>query len=192
MRISQFSTLFLGIALMALLPPVLAEAAAPAASPAPRDGSHDFDFLYGRWHVHNRLLQKQPDGTQAWEEFDSADECHALPYALGNEESYRTDHWKGFAAMAIRLYNPTDGQWSIYWAENDEPGTIETPPVVGAFTGNVGTFFAKQGQGDKAYTIRFTWTILGKDSARWEQAISKDDGKSWKTLWTMDFVRDTG
>jgi hypothetical protein len=192
MHIRPLSIASLGIIFTLMLLPGLAGAAETAAATAPRDGSHDFDFLHGKWKVHNRLQEKQTDGTKDWKEFDSADDCHALPHGLGNEEFYLTDHWKGFVGMAIRLYNPTDGQWSIYWAENDEPGTIETPPVVGSFAGNVGKFYAKQGQGDKAYTIRFTWTVIGKDSARWEQAISKDDGKSWETLWTMDFARDAG
>ncbi len=189
MHIRTSSIAFLVAILTLALAPKLASA---AVTPAAHDGSHDFDFLHGKWKVHNRLLEKQPDGAKVWNEFDSADDCHALPNGLGNEEFYLTGHWKGFVGMAIRLYNPTNGQWSIYWAENDEPGTIETPPVVGAFAGNVGKFYAKQGQGDKAYTIRFTWTVLAKDSARWEQAISKDDGKSWQTLWTMDFARDAG
>jgi hypothetical protein len=40
---------------------------------AARDGSADFDFLYGRpWHVHNRRLQRVGD-SKTWVEFDDED-----------------------------------------------------------------------------------------------------------------------
>jgi len=40
--------------------------------------------------------------------------------------------------------------------------------------------------------VRFYWTRRGADAARWEQAFSYDDGKSWETNWVMDFLRDGG
>jgi hypothetical protein len=37
--------------------------------------------------------------------------------------------------------------------------------------------------------VRFTWTRVDADHARWEQAFSVD-GDAWETNWTMDFHRD--
>ena len=37
--------------------------------------------------------------------------------------------------------------------------------------------------------IRFIWSRIANDSARWEQAFSTDDGNSWETNWYMDFTR---
>ena len=37
--------------------------------------------------------------------------------------------------------------------------------------------------------LRFVWSHISADSARWEQAISSDDGETWNTNWTMEFER---
>ena len=36
--------------------------------------------------------------------------------------------------------------------------------------------------------VRYTWTKVDRDHARWEQAFSYDD-RSWETNWRADFVR---
>ncbi len=179
-------SILFAISLAVSAPLAPADTAAPAAV---RDGSHDFDFLYGKWRVHNRLLEKGADGTQAWQEFDATEDCRSLLDGLGNEDFYKTDHWKGFVGMSTRLYDPAHDQWSIYWTENDAAGVIETPPVVGSFKGNVGVFVNRHENGGKPYMVRYTWTVLGKDKARWEHAVSRDEGKTWGTDWTMDFTR---
>ena len=35
---------------------------------------------------------------------------------------------------------------------------------------------------------RYRWTH-GMNTARWEQAFSQDDGKTWETNWTTDYTR---
>jgi hypothetical protein len=37
--------------------------------------------------------------------------------------------------------------------------------------------------------VRYLWSRIGADSARWEQAYSLDEGNSWETNWIMDFTR---
>jgi hypothetical protein len=33
------------------------------------------------------------------------------------------------------------------------------------------------------------WSRITQRSCRWEQAMSLDGGKTWKTNWIMDFTR---
>ena len=35
------------------------------------DGARDFDFLTGRWKVHNRRLCERLKGSTEWEEFEA-------------------------------------------------------------------------------------------------------------------------
>lgn len=158
--------------------------------PAVHDGSQDMDFLRGGpWHVHNRQLPKRLAGSHDWVEFDATDEFIALPGNLGNEEHYRTDHWKDFVSVAFQLYNPKTRQWNEYSVENrSAPGVLQ-PPVTGGFTGDVGHFEGQDTYAGKPITVRTTWRRLGLNHVTWEQAFSPDGGTTWETNWTMDFTR---
>jgi hypothetical protein len=156
-----------------------------------RDGSHDFDFLYGKWKMPNHRLLKRLAGSHEWEDFMSYDECLPLPGGLGNEDFYKTDHWKDFVGMTTRTYDPNTGLWRLYWVDNRFSSGVIEPPVVGKFDGNVGVFEAPDTFEGKPIIVRFTWTKLGKGSkvvAHWEQSFSADGGKTWETNWTNDII----
>ena len=36
---------------------------------------------------------------------------------------------------------------------------------------------------------RYTWSQITDKSARWDQALSYDAGKTWDTNWLMEFKR---
>ena len=50
-----------------LVPALFAQTQTP---PAPRDGSHDFDFELGTWHTHLKRLTAPLSGSSAWVEYD--------------------------------------------------------------------------------------------------------------------------
>ncbi len=154
-----------------------------------RDGSHDFDFLNGRWKVRNRRLLKLLAGSDEWVTFDATDEFHALPGMGGSQENYRTEHWKHFVALGLHLYSPDTGQWHLYWADNrNAPGILQTL-ARGTFSNGIGIFEGQDTFDGKPIAVRITWKPINKNNVRWEQAFSIDDGKSWETNWTMDFKR---
>jgi hypothetical protein len=47
----------------------------------------------------------------------------------------------------------------------------------------VGTFYADDTLRGKPIKVRFIWSHITPDSARWEQAYSADGGKTWETNW---------
>lgn len=158
---------------------------------ATRDGSHDFDFLYGKWKMPNHRLVKRLAGSHEWEDFMSYDECQPLPGGLGNEDFYKTDHWKDFVGLTTRTYDPKTGLWRIYWVDNRFSGGVIEPPVVGKFEGNVGVFQAPDTFDGKPIIVRFTWTVHPKGSkvvADWKQDFSADGGKTWETNWTNQII----
>ncbi|MGW3601096.1 hypothetical protein ACWD60_41820, partial [Streptomyces sp. NPDC005167] len=63
------------------------------------------------------------------------------------------------------------------------------PPVAGAFTGDRGDFHGEDTYNGRQIRVHFTWYRLGRDTARWEQEFSADDGRSWELNWIMDLTR---
>jgi hypothetical protein len=63
----------------------------PVTKPAPHEPSHDFDFLFGRWKVHNRRLKERLAGSSEWEEFDALQECRPILGGMGNQDEFVTD-----------------------------------------------------------------------------------------------------
>jgi hypothetical protein len=155
---------------------------------APHGDVHDFDFLRGRWRVHNRSLKRRLRGSSEWKEFEAT---HLFtPYLGGVANVDQMDcPSEGFSGMSVRCFDVAQRRWAIHWI-TDKRGVLE-PPVWGGFDGDVGTFVGRDVDDGRDVHVRFTWTRLGPDSARWEQAFSLD-GREWETNWVMSFTRDTG
>ena len=180
----------LGIAALYTLPDLRAPRAGSQRSPAmPPQPSHDFDFLHGRWVVHNRRLRERLVGCTEWEAFDAEQVCRPILGGFGNEDELVTDAFgeHHFIGMTIRLFDPHAREWSIYWVDNRSVQL--QPPVRGRFEGGVGTFHGRDAHRGTPVLARFIWTVVSTDRAHWEQAFSTDDGESWETNWTMDFER---
>jgi len=153
-----------------------------------RDGAHDFDFQTGRWLIRNQRLKERLTGCTEWETFDATQEARLLPGGLGNVDDYVTEHWPGFVGMSLRLYSPRTRLWRIYWASNRIEGV--EPPVVGAFDEHgVGVFEGRQELDGRPILVRFVWSEITQNTARWEQAFSPDEGKTWERNWIMTMTR---
>jgi hypothetical protein len=148
--------------------------------------STDFDFLHGTWDVVNRRLGKLLVGSDDWDEFPATASSHGVFGGAGNfdEIVFPT---KGFSGMTLRLFAPGTGQWSLYWA-NSRDGVLQ-PPVAGSFTGGSGEFFGDDEYEGKPIRVRYTWTEITGDHARWDQAFSVDGGRTWEVNWIMEFTR---
>jgi hypothetical protein len=105
-------------------------------------------------------------------------------------DTYRTDHWPGFAGMSLRLYDPHTRQWSIYWASN-RTGRLD-PPVVGSIVNGIGVFEGRDVLEGRPIVVRFTWSEITETSARWEQFFSPDEGRTWEKNWVMAMTRVEG
>ena len=109
-----------------------------------RDGSRDFDVLFGAWTVRNRRLAQRLKGSTEWEEFSSI--CHARPVlgGLGNMDEFTLDTPSGqVLAVTVRLYDAVSGEWSIYWSASTGRGRFDVP-MVGRFEGTRGEFHARK------------------------------------------------
>lgn len=165
-------------------------AATRGAAPASKDAqAHAFDFLIGTWKVQNRLLAKRLQHSHEWLQFQATDVESFLRTGTGNLEYYLSNRWPDFVGMGLRLYDPQTHEWTIYWSDNRFSRGVLQPPVRGAFKGHVGIFEGADHFGSLPITVRYTWRDIDHDHARWSQAFSRDDGRTWETNWTMDFTR---
>jgi len=158
--------------------------------------AHDFDFLHGTWHVHNRRRRRvlAGDGAAAaeWYAFDGGATERPLWNGRANVEEYHATLPDGtpLHGLALRLYEPAAAHWTIHWS-NAATGTLDAP-MTGTFVDGVGEFFGDDRHDGRPIRVRFRWTSEGPDAARWEQAFSADAGATWETNWIMDFTRTAG
>ena len=149
----------------------------------------DFDFVIGDWQVRHRRLKERLANCEEWIEFDGAMSTHKILGGFGNLEDNVLGFPEGeFRAIALRSYDPSTGNWSIWWLDGRFPDRIDVP-VVGRFEDGVGTFFANDTFDGTPITIRFVWRRIGPDELYWDQAFSTDGGQAWETNWTMHFRR---
>jgi hypothetical protein len=161
------------------------EPPAASASAQPRGGLHDFDFEFGKWRVHHRVKR---DGQ--WTEFDGTCVDRGLIDGSANVEEHTFFRKAGTGyGIAVRAYDAKTGQWAIWWIDGRDPHGALDPPVKGRFTDGVGTFYADGVVGGKTIRTRYIWSRITARSARWEQAMSNDLGKTWDTNWVMEFTR---
>ena len=153
-------------------------------------GARDFDFEVGSWRVHHRTLKKLPDGGQEWVEFEGTSNDHQIMGGLANVEDNVFHTAAGpRRGVALRSFDPKTGQWAIWWLDERSPLGPVGPPVVGRFENGTGTFFSDDVVDGMKIRTRYIWGNITQASARWEQATSKDSGRTWETNWIMQFQR---
>jgi hypothetical protein len=161
----------------------------------PPDGRGDFDFLLGSWRVANRRLRtplEPADGTE--EEFETSAVVRPVLGGLGNTDTITGSpgpDGQPFEGLTLRLFDPDDGLWRIWWASSRRPGHLDAP-LTGSFSDGHGVFSGDDTVDGVPVRIRFDWTVPAPGTARWVQAFSLDGGGTWSTNWVMDFRRAGG
>jgi len=165
-----------------------APATAPLVSPTNRDGRRDFDFLFGKWRTHYRLLRERLRGNHDWYSCNGTSVIRAFWGGSGNLEDGDLHCPRRYiGGMTLRLYNARTHQWALWWGTRDLG--LVPPPQIGHFdSSGVGDFFARDTYRGKPIIVRFRWSTV-KGEPHFEQAFSPDDGKSWETNWTTDYTR---
>jgi hypothetical protein len=184
----------LAVCLLAMAPAsLLVRASQDAPKPTGSgdlSGLHDFDFLAGTWSVHSRRLKQRLAGSHEWEEFDGTIRSLPLMQGRANVDDTVFETPEGtYRGVAPRAYDPATGLWAIWWIDGRNPHGALDPPVKGRFIDGVGTFTASDTLRGKPIRVRFVWSHITRDSARWEQAFSDDEGRTWETNWTQELHR---
>jgi hypothetical protein len=162
--------------------------AAPMSDAELERHRHDWDWLAGNWNVRHRRLRERLTGNTEWQEFDGTCRMVQTLNGFGNMDDNWLDLPAGaYRAMGIRAFNPDTRLWSIWWF--DERSQTIDPPVRGGFENGVGTFTGDDTLRGQPIIVRFRWSEIGANSARWEQAFSPDGGATWEVNWVMHFTR---
>ena len=151
----------------------------------PRDGQHDFDFLFGRWKVH---LKRKVPGTDRWTESDGYGIYRKVWGGRANLNEFFSaspnDHVEG---LTLRTYNVVTHLWSLYWA-NSRDGILSSAQV-GKFDHGQGEFYAQDNSDGKGTLVRYVWSKITPTSAHFEQALSENGGRSWEVNWVSEMTR---
>lgn len=162
------------------------QALPPGFSTARTGDVHDFDYFAGAWTTKQRRLKARGVGSKDWEEFPAT--LCMTPYLGGLatvDELYMPS--SGKAGLTLRTFDVGKRQWSIYWV-NSATGRLDPVPVVGGFDGSRGEFYAVDEDNHRPIKVRYLWTKIDHEHARWEQAFSFDN-RTWETNWIADFER---
>jgi len=149
----------------------------------------DFDFIIGDWKVKHRRLKDILNGCEEWVEFEGDSSTRKTLGGFGNLEDNQL-HFpeSSFRAVALRSYNAESNKWSIWWLDSRFPDALDVP-VVGCFNDGVGIFYADDVLNGVSVKVRFKWISTDVNKPCWEQAFSKDNGNTWETNWTMEFLK---
>jgi hypothetical protein len=150
---------------------------------------HDFDFLLGSWTVRHRWLKGRLVHSTEWETFSGSCTTWKTLGGQGDVDDNVLQAPAGtYRAVSLRSFDPVARSWSIWWLDSRHPHQLD-PAVVGSFRDGVGTFFAKDTMNGRPRFVRFLWSDITANSAKWQQAFSDDGGKSWEANWVMEFRR---
>jgi hypothetical protein len=154
--------------------------------------TYGFEFLDGRWTIHNRKLADLRDpACGEWVEFPAAGEDRPILHGLGNRGHFSTESLPPdggpFEGFTLRLFDRERGVWRIWWASTASPGRLD-PPVEGRFADGVGIFECDDVINGTAVRVQFEWTAH-PDSPVWQQSFSYDGGATWRPNWVMELSR---
>jgi hypothetical protein len=153
-----------------------------------KSSPNDFDFLIGKWKVHNRILKTRLNNSNEWIEFEAFAECRKILNGFGNIDSFQmVRDGKTQEGMALRLFSPKKRLWSIYWANSDS--VVLDVPQIGSFENKIGKFYARDIFNGKQIIVLYHWDARKADVPGWSQAFSPDNGRTWEWNWYMTFHR---
>src|ERR1041384_1173677 len=147
--------------------------------------STDFDFFMGIWRCRHRYRVRRLAGCNDWIEFEGTCAARKILGGLGNTDENDIEMpGRRYTGMSLRLWDPAQDRWTILWLDSRRPGTIG-PEVCGGFTrrpdGPFGIFYGDDESEGRAIRVRYIWSRITEEGARWEQAFSADGGCSWET-----------
>lgn len=147
----------------------------------------DFAFMAGTWISRQRRRTKVLAGSDEWYEFDATLDTQILLDGNATFDVLKAPE-RNIEGLTLRLYDPDEKVWRIWWASERSRGKLDEP-VVGRFENGVGTFECDDTWEGRPIRVRYEWIGTDTDNPRWEQAFSEDGGETWEVNWVAKFSR---
>lgn len=141
----------------------------------------DFDFLSGNWKIKHKQLK---DGK--WDEFEGEATVFGILGGLASVEELRIPS-RNFSGMGLRILDVEKKLWADHWC-NRKNGILNAASW-GSFTDGVGIWDSSDVESGAPVIVRGVWDQITSSSCRWYQAVSRDDGITWKENWIMHWQR---
>ncbi len=156
---------------------------APAALPSDAEG---FAFLGGLWKVQHRKLQNPWAAGPEWKNFEGTARFHTILNGLGSVEELLDDKGQPFGG-AVRMFDRERRLWTDQWIPY-RTGVVGGA-VEGRFVGATGTFDADDEFEGQPMVVRGVWVRLSPTLVTWEQLFSRDQRRTWLSVWQMRFEK---
>ncbi|MEZ5425026.1 MAG: hypothetical protein R2747_02070 [Pyrinomonadaceae bacterium] len=147
--------------------------------------SRQFDFWVGEWDVNLRVQQ----ADKTWrDQHKSVARIYSILDGKAILELW-SESKEGINGYSLRYFNPQKNKWDLWlnWAGKNRSGTNG---LDGEFRHGRGEFFFEQPlPGNMMQIARYTFSDITPDSLRWDDAYSRDGGKTWAGNWIMEFTR---
>jgi len=184
-----FALMFAAVTFSAGIPLHAEQQSELRTRPTGVSSEHDFDFLIGSWSVQHRRLKHRLAHSNEWETFSGTCRAWRVLDGQGDVDDNLLHTPAGtYGAVSLRSFDPKTRSWSIWWLDSRNPHELD-PPVVGGFRNGVGTFLANDTLNGRPIVVRYIWSEITPNSAKWQQAFSDDRGKTWETNWIMELHR---
>lgn len=165
--------------LLALFFSAVAIAQAPNRLELPKD--REFDFWVGEWDVNLRVQQ----GDKQWlDQIKSVAKIYSVNGGRAILELWNDQRVQGIKGFSLRYYDFNRGKWVLWlnWPGRNRSGLSS---LQGEFRHGRGEFFG--GKGDTL--TRYSFSDISPYHLRWDDAFTRDGGKTWTHNWIMEFTR---
>ncbi|NNF38708.1 MAG: hypothetical protein HKN71_08570 [Gemmatimonadetes bacterium] len=143
--------------------------------------ARQFDFWVGEWDVDLRIRQ---------DDFSWSDEVRSVasvyPILRGKAvlELWSDVREGGIKGYSLRYFDTARDEW-VLWLNWPGPDVSGSSSLAGTFRHGRGEFFSR----NDASVSRYTFSDIGPNSLRWDDAFSQDGGATWSNRWIMEFTR---
>lgn len=146
--------------------------------------------MIGSWVVKNKKLKERLNNCIDWTSFSGTMQTKKVLNGLCvYDEMVIYFEKNNFCGLSLRMFNPQDNTWTIYWADTNHPELGLTEQVCGKFENGFGVFYSETKSIKKKVRVRFLWSAMSEDIVQWEQEFFDDNNDNWETNWIMKFTR---